>query len=76
MDYQVFSAKSVDDAITEACKALSVTSDKLEYEIVDEGSSGFLGFLRFSGFLIVPGLRGIPGRLSFGVGLEETIFFF
>ncbi len=43
MDYQVFSAKSVDDAITEACKALSVTSDKLEYEIVDEGSSGFLG---------------------------------
>ena len=43
MDYQEFSAKTVDDAITEACKALSVTSDKLEYEVVDEGSSGFLG---------------------------------
>ena len=43
MEYQLFSAKSVDDAITEACKTLGVTSDKLEYEIVDEGSSGFLG---------------------------------
>ena len=43
MDYKEFSAKTVDDAITEACKALSVTSDKLEYVVVDEGSSGFLG---------------------------------
>ena len=43
MDYQEFSAKTVDDAITEACRALSVTSDKLEYEVVDEGSTGFLG---------------------------------
>ncbi len=43
MDYQEFSAKTVDDAITEACKALSVTSDKLEYVVIDEGSSGFLG---------------------------------
>lgn len=43
MDYKEFSAKTVDDAITEACKALGVTSDKLEYEVVSEGSSGFLG---------------------------------
>ncbi len=43
MEYQVFTAKTVDDAITEACKALSVTSDKLEYEVVEEGTSGFLG---------------------------------
>lgn len=43
MDYQKFSAKTVDDAITEACKSLSVTSDKLEYVVVEEGSSGFLG---------------------------------
>ena len=43
MDYQKFSAKTVDDAITEACKKLSVTSDKLDYVIVEEGSSGFLG---------------------------------
>ena len=43
MDFQEFSAKSLDDAITEACQALSVTSDQLEYEIVNEGSGGFLG---------------------------------
>ena len=43
MDFTEFSAKTVDDAITEACKSLSITSDKLDYEIVEEGSSGFLG---------------------------------
>lgn len=43
MDFEQFSAKTVDDCITEACKALSVTSDKLDYEIIEEGSSGFLG---------------------------------
>lgn len=37
------SAKTVNEAITEACQKLGVTSDRLEYEIVDEGSSGFLG---------------------------------
>ena len=43
MDFKEFSAKTVDDAITEACQSLSVTSDKLEYEVVEEGSTGFLG---------------------------------
>ena len=43
MEFIEVSAKTVSDAITEACQKLTVTSDKLEYEIVDEGSSGFLG---------------------------------
>ncbi len=43
MEFQIFSAKTIDDAITEACKTLGVTSDRLEYEVIDEGSSGFLG---------------------------------
>ena len=43
MDFKEFSAKTVDDAITEACKEFGVTSDKLEYEVVSEGSTGFLG---------------------------------
>ena len=43
MDFIEFSAKTVDDAITEACQKYVVTSDKLEYEVVEEGSSGFLG---------------------------------
>ena len=38
-----FSAKTVQDAITEACTHFIVTSNSLEYEVIDEGSSGFLG---------------------------------
>ena len=33
------SAKTVSDAITEACQRLSVTSDMLEYEVVEEGTT-------------------------------------
>ena len=43
MDFVEFSAKTVNDAITEACQKFVVTSDKLDYEIIEEGSSGFLG---------------------------------
>ena len=44
MEYMEFSAKTVSDAITEACKNFTVTSDRLDYVVVTEGSSGFLGF--------------------------------
>lgn len=43
MDYTKFTAKTINDAITEACTKFSITSDKLDYEVVEEGSSGFLG---------------------------------
>ena len=43
MEFIEISAKTVNDAITEACQKFTVTSDKLEYEVVEEGSSGFLG---------------------------------
>ena len=43
MEYIEVSAKTVSDAITEACQRLEDTSDKLDYQVVDEGSSGFLG---------------------------------
>ena len=43
MDFIEFSAKTVNDAITEACQKFVVTSDKLDYEVIEEGSSGFLG---------------------------------
>ncbi|MCD7709333.1 MAG: protein jag [Clostridiales bacterium] len=43
MDFMEFSAKNVDDAVTEACMQLGVTSSELEYEVVEKGSSGFLG---------------------------------
>lgn len=43
-DYIEFSEKTLDDAITAACQKLSVTSDRLDYIVVDQGSAGFLGF--------------------------------
>ena len=44
MEFMEFSAKTVNDCITNACQKFVVSSDKLEYEIVTEGSTGFLGF--------------------------------
>ncbi len=44
MEYIEVSAKTVGDAITDALVRLGVTSDQLEYEVVNEGSTGFLGF--------------------------------
>ncbi len=43
MEYIEVTAKTVNDAITEACQKLGVTSDKLVYQVIEEGSSGFLG---------------------------------
>lgn len=43
MEYIEISAKTVNDAITEACQKFLVTSDKLDYIVVDEGATGFLG---------------------------------
>ncbi len=45
MDMITVSAKTVDEAITKALIELGTTSDKLEYEIVDKGSNGILGFI-------------------------------
>ncbi len=43
MEFIEVSAKNLSDAITEACQKLSVTSDRLYYEVIEEGSNGFLG---------------------------------
>lgn len=43
MEIMEFKGKTVDDAITAATVELGITSDKLKYEVVEEGSSGFLG---------------------------------
>ena len=39
MDFMEFSAKTVNDCITNACRDLGVTSDKLEYEVLSEGTT-------------------------------------
>lgn len=43
MEFIEISAKKVDDAITQATVQLGITSDQLEYEVLDKGSTGFLG---------------------------------
>ena len=37
------SAKTVDDAITEASIQLGVASDQMEYDVIEKGSAGFFG---------------------------------
>ena len=44
MDYMEFTGKTVDDAITEACQKFTITSDRLEYEVIEKGTGGIFGF--------------------------------
>ena len=44
MEFVEVSAKTVDEAITKACIELEASSDRLEIQVISEGSSGFLGF--------------------------------
>ena len=43
MEYREYTGKTVEDAVMEAAIQLETSSDKLEYEVLDKGSSGFLG---------------------------------
>lgn len=44
-DYIQISAKTVEDAITKALIELGIPSDKLEYEVIEKGSTGLLGLI-------------------------------
>ena len=46
MEYIEISAKTVDDAVTEAVIQLGTTYDQLEYEVIEKGSAGFIGIGR------------------------------
>ena len=43
MEFREFKAKTVNDAVTDALIALEITSDMIEYEVIEEGSTGLLG---------------------------------
>lgn len=45
MEKMEFTAKTVEEALTNALVQLETTSDKVEYEVVEKGSSGILGFI-------------------------------
>lgn len=44
MDFIEFTGKTVDDALTNALVEFGVTSDQIDYDVLEKGSSGFLGF--------------------------------
>ena len=43
MKQEIYSGKTVDDAINKAIVELQVTSDQMAYEVIDKGSNGILG---------------------------------
>lgn len=43
MEFKEYKGKNVDEAVTNACVELGITTEKLEYEVVEKGASGFLG---------------------------------
>ena len=43
MEYIEVSAKSVDEALTEASIKLGIPSSEIDYEVIEKGSAGFLG---------------------------------
>ena len=45
MEMITVTAKTVEDAITQASMQLGVSSDKIQYEVVEKGSAGLLGGL-------------------------------
>ena len=46
MEYIEISAKTLDDAITEAVIKLGTTHDKIEYEVIEKASAGYLGIAK------------------------------
>lgn len=43
MEVKVYSGKSVEEALTGALIDMGITSDQIEYDVIEKGSSGFLG---------------------------------
>ncbi|MBR6223056.1 MAG: protein jag [Lachnospiraceae bacterium] len=44
MEFKEFSGKTVEEAVSAALQEFKITTEELEYHVVDEGSAGFLGF--------------------------------
>ena len=43
MEFKEYKGKNVDEAVTNACIDLGITTEKLEYNVIDKGTNGFLG---------------------------------
>lgn len=70
MESREFSGKTVEDALTLASVELGLTSDKLDYEVVEKGSSGILG-LGAKDAVIKVSLKGEKKAAEKAVSSEE-----
>ena len=43
MEFKEFKAKTVEEALTNASMEFGVASTEIEYEVIEKGTSGFLG---------------------------------
>ena len=64
MEYIEVSARTVDDAITEALIKLGATSDQIEYEVIEKGSTGFLGIARKDAVIKVRKKYSVEGDIT------------
>ena len=80
MDFIEFTGKTVDDALTNALVEFGVTSDQIEYEVLEKGSSGFLGFNSKPAkikarkkYTVVDHIRNFLSQVFDAMGLEVEI---
>ena len=80
MDIIEFTGKTVDDALTNALVEFGVTSDQIEYEVLEKGSSGFLGFNSKPAkikarkkYTVVDHIRNFLSQVFDAMGLEVEI---
>ena len=64
-EYIEITEKTVSEAITAACQKLAVPSERIEYEVIDPGKTGFLGI----------GARPAKIRASVKQGMEDSAEF-
>lgn len=72
MEYMEFKGKTKSDAIMEACTHFSVPSDRLDYEVVDEGKTGFLGMGAKPAIIKARPKEEMPNEDTNAVKLVET----
>ena len=72
MDYIEVKAKTIDDAITDALVQLGVTSDQLDYEVIEKGSAGILGLGRKDAVIKARKKVAVPEKKAEPVAEKKT----
>lgn len=62
LEYIEITERTVSEAVTAACQKLGVPSERIEYEVIDQGKAGFLGF----------GTRAAKIRARVRQGMDEV----